>query len=172
MTEENKREEQCPQESLDELEMNMAEQEEKCDEELYFDIQQDPYNFVMRVVFCRWKPFILRAMDFDEGELTHFSRFTKQLPITQKVLSQNLRQLEEDGLIYRTVVPVSPPQVEYRLTEVGKSLVPLLDQVYQWGWKEMKRRNMPIDALGEMWHGFRKQDEERMRHPYKRTYDK
>ena len=103
---------------------------------MVFDIAKDPYNYVMRVVFCRWKPFILRAMDFDEGKLTHFSRFTKQLPITQKVLSQNLRQLEEDGLIYRTVVPVTPPQVEYRLTDVGKSLVPLLDQVYQWGWKE------------------------------------
>ena len=72
---------------------------------LIFDIQQDPYNYVMRVVFCRWKPFILRAMDFDEGKLTHFSRFTKQLPITQKVLSENLRQLEADGLTYRTVLP-------------------------------------------------------------------
>ena len=79
---------------------------------LIFDIQQDPYNYVMRVVFCRWKPFILRAMDFDEGKLTHFSRFTKQLPITQKVLSENLRQLEADGLIYRTVLPTTPPQVE------------------------------------------------------------
>ncbi len=91
---------------------------------LIFDIQQDPYNYVMRVVFCRWKPFILRAMDFDEGKLTHFSRFTKQLPITQKVLSENLRQLEADGLIYRTVLPTTPPQVEYRLTPAGKSLVP------------------------------------------------
>ena len=42
---------------------------------LIFDIQQDPYNYVMRVVFCRWKPFILRAMDFDEGKLTHFFLF-------------------------------------------------------------------------------------------------
>ena len=172
MTEEKKIEELYVQEDCCDCETEPMEHDGKSDEELYFDIQQDPYNYVMRVVFCRWKPFILRAMDFDEGKLTHFSRFTKQLPITQKVLSQNLRQLEEDGLIYRTVVPVTPPQVEYRLTEAGKSLVPLLDQVYQWGWKEMKRRNMPIDALGEMWHGFREQDEEKMRHPYKRTYDK
>ena len=66
---------------------------------LIFDIQQDPYNYVMRVVFCRWKPFILRAMDFEEGKLTHFSRFTKQLHITQKVLSDHRRQLEADGLL-------------------------------------------------------------------------
>ena len=104
---------------------------------LIFDIQQDPYNYVMRVVFCRWKPFILRAMDFDEGKLTHFSRFTKQLPITQKVLSENLRQLEADGLIYRTVLPTTPPQVEYRLTPAGKGLVPLLVHIYDWGWEEM-----------------------------------
>lgn len=141
-------------------------------EELIFDITKDPYNHMMKVVFCRWKPFILRAMNFDEGELTHFSRFTKQLPITQKVLAENLRQLEEDGLIYRTVVPVKPPQVEYRLTEAGKSIIPLLDAVYRWGWEDMKRKEMPIDALGEMWHGFREPDEELMRHPYKRSYDK
>lgn len=141
-------------------------------EELIFDITKDPYNHMMKVVFCRWKPFILRAMTFDEGELTHFSRFTKQLPITQKVLAENLRQLEEDGLIYRTVIPVKPPQVEYRLTEAGKSIIPLLDAVYRWGWEDMKRKEMPIDALGEMWHGFREPDEELMRHPYKRSYDK
>ena len=139
---------------------------------LIFDIQQDPYNYVMRVVFCRWKPFILRAMDFDEGKLTHFSRFTKQLPITQKVLSENLRQLEADGLIYRTVLPTTPPQVEYRLTQAGKSLVPLLDRIYDWGWEEMQRRELPIDALGEMWHGKREPDEAIMNHPYKKTYDK
>ena len=40
---------------------------------LVFDIKRDPYNYVMRVVFCRWKPFILQAMDTDE--VTNFSRF-------------------------------------------------------------------------------------------------
>lgn len=143
--------------------------EEKLPREgLVFDIDKDPYNYVMRVVFCRWKPFILRAMHSDEGEVTHFSRFMKQLPITQKVLSQNLRALEEDGLIYRTVLPTKPPQVEYRLTESGKALIPLLNQIYDWGWHEMRRRDMPIDALGEMWHGFRERDKAFMEHPYKK----
>ncbi len=137
------------------------------DDALEFDIRKDPYNFMSRLVFSRWKPFILRAMDFDEGNLTHFSRFTKQLPISQKVLSQNLREMEADGLIYRTVLPEIPPQVEYHLTDVGRSLIPLLDAVYDWGWHEMKRRELPIDALGEMWHGYRERDEELMRHPYR-----
>ena len=89
-------------------------------------------------------------------------------PITQKVLSENLRQLEADGLIYRTVLPTTPPQVEYRLTPAGKGLVPLLDHIYDWGWEEMQRRKLPIDALGEMWHGHRAPDEKFMESPQKR----
>ena len=140
------------------------------DGELIFDIHQDPYNYVMRTVFCRWKPFILRAMDFDG--YTNFARFTKQIPISEKVLSQNLKQLEKDGLVYRTVIPTIPPQVEYRLTERGKSLMPILDAVYEWGWERMREEGLPIDALGEMWHGFREPDEKLMSHPYRKTCHK
>ena len=133
---------------------------------LIFDIQQDPYNYVMRVVFCRWKPFILRAMDFDEGKLTHFSRFTKQLPITQKVLSQNLKDMQADELIYRDVLPEVPPRVVYHLTPTGRTLIGLLDLVYDWGWNDMKRKGLPVDILGEMWHGYREPDPELMDKPF------
>ena len=132
-----------------------------------FDIRKDPYYYMSKLIFGRWKPFILRAMDFDEGKLTRFARFTKQLAISTKVLAQNLREMEADGLIYRTVVPETPPQVEYRLTEAGKSLVPLLEAVYDWGWRDMKRKGMPIDALGEMWHGRRERDPALMEHPHR-----
>lgn len=118
----------------------MMEQEKLKPMEL--DIQKDPYSYMSRLIFSRWKPFVLRAMEFDDGNLTHFSRFTKQLPISQKVLSENLRELEADGLIYRTVLPVTPPQVEYRLTDLGRSLIPLLDAVYDWGWHDMKRKGL------------------------------
>lgn len=141
--------------------------EENRQEALEFDIRKDPYNYMSKLVFGRWKPFILRAMDFDVGNLTHFAQFTKQLPISPKVLAQNLRELEHDGLIYRTVLPQTPPQVEYRLTDAGKSLIPVLDVVYDWGWHDMKRKELPIDALGEMWHGYRERDPELMEHPYK-----
>ena len=144
-----------------------AESAPKRGDELFIDIRNDPYSFVMRTVFSRWKPFILHAMEFDEEKTTHFSRFTRQLPITHKVLSENLRQLEDDGLICRTIIPAKPPRVEYRLTEAGKSIIPILDNVYEWGWKEMRRRGIPIDSIGEMWHGFRERDKKLMRHPYK-----
>ena len=130
-----------------------------------FDISKDPYNYVMKVVFSRWKPFILQAMDTDE--VTSFSRFTHQLPITQKVLTQNLKALEQDGLIFRTVIPDTPPRTEYRLTPRGRSLIPLLDQVYDWGWHVMKEENLPIDALGEMWHGYREKEDDVMYQPFK-----
>lgn len=135
--------------------------------EMVFDIAKDPYNHMMRVVFSRWKPFILRAIDIDEG--TYFSRFFKQLPISQKVLSQNLKDMQADGLIYRMVLPEVPPRVEYRLTNEGKSLIGLLDLVYDWGWNDMKSKGLPIDALGEMWHGYREKDERIMYQPYYRT---
>ena len=135
-------------------------------EQMVFDIEKDPYNYVMRVVFCRWKPFILQALNTDE--VTNFSRFIKQLPITQKVLSQNLKALEKDGLVMRTVIPETPPRTEYRLTDRGRSLIPLLDQVYGWGWQVMQEEHMPIDALGEMWHGYREKSDDVMYHPFSR----
>ena len=129
-----------------------------------FDITMDPYNHMMRLVFSRWKPFILRAIAVDDG--TYFSRFFKQLPITQKVLSQNLKDMQEDELIYREVLPEVPPRVVYRLTPMGRTLIGLLDLVYDWGWNDMKRKGMPVDILGEMWHGYREKDPELMDRPF------
>lgn len=136
-------------------------------EDMVFDIEKDPYSYVMRVVFGRWKPFILQAMNTDKA--TNFSRFCKQLPITQKVLTQNLRALEQDGLVYRTVIPETPPRTEYSLTERGKTLIPLLDAVYDWGWHVMQEDGLPIDALGEMWHGYREKEDSVMYHPFQKS---
>lgn len=52
---------------------------------------------------------------------------------TDKMLTQQLRELERDGLIHRTVYPVVPPKTEYRLTEFGESLIPILDAMCDWG---------------------------------------
>ena len=53
--------------------------------------------------------------------------------ITQKVLTSNLRDMEESGLITRTVYPEVPPRVEYSLTDTGRSLEPILDAMLAWG---------------------------------------
>ena len=137
------------------------------DRKMIFDVKKDPYNHMMRILFCRWKPFILMAMVFDEGK-TNFSDFIKQLPISHKVLSENLKAMEADGLLSRTVVPDTPPRTEYRLTESGLSMVPLLRAVYDAGWRDMAAKGMAIDSLGEMWHGYRDRDEAIMQVPYKK----
>ncbi|HHU21950.1 MAG TPA: helix-turn-helix transcriptional regulator [Clostridiales bacterium] len=132
--------------------------------ELFF--KGDPYNFAIKAFCTRWKPFLIKAIGYDET--TRFNRFTKQLPISEKVLTENLRELEADGLITRTVYAEVPPRVEYKLTELGRSVCPILEAIYDWGWNEMKRLGLPIDPLGEMWHGYRERDEKVMESPFKR----
>lgn len=114
---------------------------------------EDPYRFVMRIVMTKWKPMILTAIYFDNGA-TRYSQFYKGLPISEKVLTENLRELEEDGMIKRNVYPEIPPRVEYTLTNAGDSAVKLLFQIYDWGYAEMKRRGLEIDRRGAMFHGY------------------
>lgn len=63
-----------------------------------------------------------------------FSEFKRLMPeITEKMLAQQLRDLESDGLITRTVYPVVPPKVEYNLSEFGLTIVPVLQAMCDWG---------------------------------------
>lgn len=131
-----------------------------------YSFEHDPYNYVTKVLCSKWKMFILQGIATDGA--TRFSRFTKQLPISEKVLTMTLKELERDGLILRTVYPEVPVRVEYSLTEVGKGVLPLLDSLYEWGWQRMTELGMEIDPLGEMWRGYRQTDDEIMAHPYKK----
>lgn len=132
-----------------------------------FPFGEDCYEYCRRVFFNRWKPRLIHAIQADNN-CTRFSRFTRQLPITEKVLTQNLRELEEDGIITRTTYPEMPPRVEYHLTEAGQEVCELLHRIYDWGWRDMRRRGLPIDPLGEMWHGYREADESFMDAPQKK----
>lgn len=68
-----------------------------------------------------------------------YSEIHRKMPhATDKMLTQQLRELEKDGLITRTVYPVVPPKTEYNLTEFGKSLVPILDAMCKWGENYLK----------------------------------
>ena len=63
-----------------------------------------------------------------------FNQLKKLIPkATPKMLTQQLRELESDGLIIRTVYPVVPPKTEYSLSEFGKSLIPTIDSMCDWG---------------------------------------
>ena len=61
-----------------------------------------------------------------------------------------------------------PVRVEYSLTDIGKSILPILDILYDWGWKRMKNLGIEIDPLGEMWHGYREKDNSIMDNPFKK----
>ena len=79
----------------------------------------------------KWKSLILWHL----GEDTlRFSALRRTLPqVTQKMLTQQLRELEECGLVKRFIYTQIPPKVEYSLTEAGKSLLPILATLCQWG---------------------------------------
>ncbi|MGD9942762.1 MAG: winged helix-turn-helix transcriptional regulator [Burkholderiaceae bacterium] len=86
---------------------------------------------VVRLLEGRWKLLILFHL-FD-GEVRRYSDFEKLIPgISQKMLAQQLRQLEADGIVSRKLYPQVPPKVEYRLTAWGQALCPALDAMLKW----------------------------------------
>ncbi|MBK4771921.1 MULTISPECIES: winged helix-turn-helix transcriptional regulator [Pantoea] len=89
---------------------------------------------VIQLLEGRWKLIILFHL-FD-GKVQRYSDFEKLIPgISQKMLAQQLRQLEADGIVSRMVYPQVPPKVEYRLTEWGQALCPALDAMLKWAEK-------------------------------------
>jgi len=86
---------------------------------------------VQNLLSGKWKLLILWYLSY--GTL-RFSDIKKRLPkVTQKMLTSQLRSLEEDKLISRKVYPVVPPKVEYSLTEVGKEIIPILEMMHSFG---------------------------------------
>ena len=92
-----------------------------------------PVETTLMLISNRWNVLILR--DLMEGT-KRFGELKKSLGnISQKVLTANLRAMEENGLLIRTVYAQVPPKVEYTLTDTGYSLKPVLDAMVQWGIK-------------------------------------
>ena len=84
----------------------------------------------IRIMGGRWKPMIIYVL-FD-GPL-RFSELQRRVPgITQKMLTQQLKDLEADGIVHRELFPAVPPKVEYSITEIGKTLQPLMKAMYLW----------------------------------------
>ncbi|MGL4345468.1 MAG: winged helix-turn-helix transcriptional regulator [Cellulosilyticaceae bacterium] len=90
-----------------------------------------PITLVHKLISGKWKILILWYLS---NQTLRFSELRRKLPdITQRMLTNQLRSLEEDHLIFRKVYPVVPPKVEYGLTEVGQKLIPLLESMYSYG---------------------------------------
>jgi len=92
----------------------------------------------MEAIDGKWKILILWYL---RDEKKRFNELQKSIyGITQKMLIQKLRDLEEDGIVHREVYPVVPPKVEYSLTQYGETLKPILKQLYFWGEEHNKRK--------------------------------
>lgn len=90
-----------------------------------------PVETTLTLISDKWKVLILR--DLLVGT-KRFGELKKSIgKVSQKVLTAQLRQMEESGLVKRTVFPEVPPHVEYTLTELGYSLKPILDAMSAWG---------------------------------------
>lgn len=84
----------------------------------------------------KWAFLVL--LTINEKEVLRFSELCKSIPdVSSRMLSETLRTLEADGLISRKAYPVVPPKVEYRLTELGKSLVPHIMSLTEWALENM-----------------------------------
>ena len=90
-----------------------------------------PVETTLTLIGDKWKVLILR--DLLPGT-KRFGELKRSVGgVSQKVLTSQLRQMEESGLLTRTVYPEVPPRVEYTLTELGRSLKPVLDAMEVWG---------------------------------------
>ncbi len=89
-------------------------------------------DLALSVIGGRWKIAIIWCL-LQESPL-RLSEIQKKLPdVNQRMLIRQLRELEEDGIITRTVYPVVPPKVEYQLTEIGRQLEPVVTSICNWG---------------------------------------
>ncbi|WP_430787711.1 winged helix-turn-helix transcriptional regulator [Virgibacillus flavescens] len=94
-------------------------------------MMKHPVRIALDAVCGKWKALILWYL---HDETLRFGELRRLLPdVSQKVLTQQLRELEEDGLVERTAHPEVPPRVEYTLSPYGKELEPTLQLLYQWG---------------------------------------
>ena len=96
------------------------------------DFSDTGFSYTMSLISGKHKMVILYClMEFEPVRFNELKRYLKS--ISDKTLSTNLKELETDRLIVRTEYPQSPPKVEYRLSQRGRSLMAVLDQLCLWG---------------------------------------
>lgn len=95
------------------------------------ELPECPVATTVAIIGSKWKLLIMRNLLVRPWR---FNELKKDLEgISQKVLTDSLRSMEDDGIITRTVYPEVPPRVEYALSELGESMRPILDAMSEWG---------------------------------------
>ena len=104
------------------------------------DFSETGYSYTLSLISGKYKPVILYClMEYEPVRFNQMQRYLQD--VADKTLSQNLKELESDGLINRKMYPQVPPKVEYTLTARGQSLMTILDPPCVWGqenrsWKD------------------------------------
>ncbi|MDQ0229178.1 winged helix-turn-helix transcriptional regulator [Metabacillus malikii] len=96
------------------------------------NIKETPFGYTMSVIGGKWKMLILYLLA--ENETVRFNEMKRKIgAITYKTLSSQLKELEADGMVRREEYPQIPPKVEYSLTQKAETLLPILEQLCEWG---------------------------------------
>lgn len=104
------------------------------------NFEETGFSYTLSLIAGKYKMVILYClMEFETVRFNELQRYLKK--ISDKTLSQNLKELERDELIRRTVYPQIPPKVEYSLTKRGESLMKVLDELCTWGENNRKDRS-------------------------------
>ena len=117
------------------------------DQEKVFVLEGKEYHCAMDITMDyiggKWKTVVLWYLRKDRKR---FSELRRLIPnITEKMLSIQLKDLENDGIVKRKVYPEVPPRVEYYLTDFGKTLIPLLDEIAKWGRLLAEKKGKLVD---------------------------
>ena len=111
---------------------------------------QCPIMRTLEVIGGKWKPILLHYLAAEPRRTGELMRLVPQA--SGKMLTQQLRELERDGIVLRTVYGQVPPRVDYALTDLGRTLTPVLDAMCLWG-----RRHPPTVKRGRLAAAERKQ---------------
>jgi DNA-binding HxlR family transcriptional regulator len=115
-------------------------EEYSCTGSTGIDYGDCPIGVAIALIGGKWKLPILYNL---RGQTMRFNALKKALPgVTQKMLTQQLRELERDGLVGRKVYAEVPPKVEYSLTPIAKKLEPILDSMCSWGMEYRRLRGV------------------------------
>ena len=97
-----------------------------------YNMQDTPFGYTLSVIGGKWKMVIMFVIV--EKSVARYGEIKRAIPdITHKMLSAQLKELEHDGIILRKEYQQVPPKVEYSLSEKGKSLMPVLEEMCKWG---------------------------------------
>lgn len=101
-----------------------------------------PIEVTIDVIGGKWKPLILQHLMLDERR--RFNELRRLLPnVTQQMLTLQLRELEHHGIISRTIYAEVPPRVEYAITDLGRSILPVMMMMLEWGDAYLKQQPIP-----------------------------